>query len=140
ARQVAAMAVPLARARGGEVHVLHVVEADIVAGEATVELEAPAEAAELLAACVAELREGGVAVTGTLLRSVGDHADVAEQILRAARRLDAGAIVIGSETHHGPLAAAVAAQVAERAEAHVIVLHPSAGALGRPRGVPARSA
>jgi cyanate permease len=33
---------------------------------------------------------------------------------------------------HGPLTAPVAAQVAERADVHVIVIHPSAGALGRP--------
>jgi MFS transporter, ACDE family, multidrug resistance protein len=39
ARQISAMAVPLARARGGQVHVVHVVEEDIAAGEGAVELE-----------------------------------------------------------------------------------------------------
>jgi nucleotide-binding universal stress UspA family protein len=32
-RQVSALAAPLARARGGTVHVLHVVETDVLAGE-----------------------------------------------------------------------------------------------------------
>jgi MFS transporter, ACDE family, multidrug resistance protein len=132
ARRVSAMAAPLARARGGEVHVLHVIEEDVVAGEEAIELESDASAAELLAACVAELRESGMPVTGELLRSVGSHADVADRILERARELGAGAIVIGPDTRHGVLAAPVAAAVAERAEAHVLVLHPSAGALGRP--------
>jgi MFS family permease len=42
------------------------------------------------------------------------------------------AIGVGPEQRHGPLTAPVAAQVAERADVHVIVIHPSAGALGRP--------
>jgi MFS family permease len=132
ARKTSAMAVPLARARGGEVHVLHVVEHDILAGEAEVELETEAVAAELLEACVAELRESGMPVRGELLQSFGGHADVAEEILTRAQELGAGAIVIGPETQHGGLSAPVAALVAERARAHVIVLHPDAGALGRP--------
>jgi hypothetical protein len=40
--------------------------------------------------------------------------------------------VIGRETRHGPLGAPVAAAVVERSPVHVIVLHASAGALGRP--------
>ena len=43
ARQVSAMAAPLARARGAAVRVLHVVESDVLAGEDTAELETPAE-------------------------------------------------------------------------------------------------
>jgi MFS family permease len=39
ARQVCAMSVPLARARGAAVHVLHVVETDVLAGEDAVDLE-----------------------------------------------------------------------------------------------------
>jgi ACDE family multidrug resistance protein len=132
ARRTSAMAVPLARARGGEVHVVHVVEEDILAGEDTIALETDAVANELLAACMAELRESGMPITGELLHSFGTHADVADQILARAAELNAGVIVIGPETRHGPLAAPVAAAVAERADAHVIVLHPEAGALGRP--------
>jgi len=131
-RRVSAMAAPLARARGGDVHVLHVIEEDILAGEDSIELESEDSAAELLAACVAELRESGMPVAGELLHSVGTHADVADRILERAGELGAGAIVIGPESRHGVLAAPVAAAVAELAEAHVIVLHPSAGALGRP--------
>jgi MFS transporter, ACDE family, multidrug resistance protein len=132
ARATSALAVPLARARGGDVLVLHVVEADIVAGEDTIALETDRAAAELIDACVAELRESGMAVTGELLHSFGTHADVAERILDRAEELRVGAIVIGPETRHGPLGAQVAAAVVERSPVHVIVLHPSAGALGRP--------
>jgi nucleotide-binding universal stress UspA family protein len=57
ARATSALAVPLARARGGDVHVLHVVEADIVAGEDAIELETDQAARDLLEACIAELRE-----------------------------------------------------------------------------------
>jgi nucleotide-binding universal stress UspA family protein len=132
ARQVAAMAVPLARARGAAVHVLHVVERDVIAGEDAVDLETPSEAQELLEACIAELRESGMPVGGELVRSVGTHADVAEQILRRATELDAGAIVLGPDTHETALAARVTARIAGHAAAHVIVLNPRAGALGRP--------
>ncbi|HYZ81903.1 MAG TPA: MFS transporter, partial [Solirubrobacteraceae bacterium] len=131
AQQISAMAVPLARARGGEVHVLHVLEEDVIAGEDAIELETSREAREALESSVAELRRSGMPVTGELLRSVGGHAEVAARILDRAARLDAGAIVVGAETSHGPLLAPVAARIAERAQAHVIVLHPAAGALGR---------
>jgi nucleotide-binding universal stress UspA family protein len=131
AREISAMAVPLARARGGDVYVVHVLEEDIIAGEQAIELESAQSARERLDACVAELRESGMPVNGELLSSVGNHSDVATQILKRAADLDAGAIVIGPETSHGPLLARVAAQVAERAHAHVLVLHPAAGALGR---------
>jgi ACDE family multidrug resistance protein len=132
ARQVSAMAAPLARARGAEVRVLHVVESDVLAGEQTAELETPAEARELLEACIAELREAGVPVSGEVVPSVGDHADVAEQILRRAAAVDAGAIVLGPDTRRSPLHPGVTAQIAGRAPSHVIVVNPRAGALGRP--------
>ena len=132
ARQVSAMAVPLARARGAEVHVLHVVEGDVLVGEDAVELETAAEARALLDACVAELRESGAPVTGELLQSYGTHADVARQILRRAAELGAGAIVVGPDSRQLTIAAGVTARIASRAPAHVIVVNPRAGALGRP--------
>jgi MFS transporter, ACDE family, multidrug resistance protein len=73
ARQVSAIATPLARARGAAVHVLHVVETDVLAGEGTAELESPLQAQALLDDCMAELREAGVPVTGELLHSYGTH-------------------------------------------------------------------
>jgi MFS family permease len=131
ATQVSAMAVPLARARGGDVHVLHVLEEDIVAGEDGVELESVESARGLLDESVATLQRSGMSVTGELVRAVGSHADVAERILRRAAELDAGAIVIGPETRPGQLLGPVVSRVVEHAQAHVIVLHPGAGALGR---------
>jgi MFS family permease len=129
ARQVCAMTVPLARAQASTVHVLHVVERDVVAGEDAVDLESTAVANDLLDACVAELWEAGVPVVGELLHSVGTHADVAERILDRAAQLSATVIVLGPETHQGPFAARVGAEIAARAPSHVIVLHPEAGPL-----------
>jgi nucleotide-binding universal stress UspA family protein len=137
AREVCAMTVPLARARATRVHVLHVVERDLLVGEDAVDLESSAAANELLAACTAELREAGVPVVGELLHSVGSHADVARRILARAAQLSATAIVLGPETRHGPLGGHVAAEIARDARSHVIILHPAAGPLGRPDGRPA---
>ena len=98
AREVSALAVPLARARGAAVHVLHVVERDIVAGEDAVDRETSGEARALLDACIAELRASGVPVAGELVHTVGSHADVADEILRRASALGAGAIVLGPDS------------------------------------------
>ena len=132
ARQVSAIATPLARARGTAVHVLHVIETDVLAGEDTADLEKPVRAQTLLDECVAELHEAGVPVTGELLHSYGTHTDVANQILQRAAELHAGAIVLGADTRHPVLTTAVTAYVAAHAPTHVIVINPKAGALGRP--------
>ena len=131
-RQVSATAVPLARARGAEVHVLHVIETDVLAGEDTTELERPADAQALLDGCVDELREAGVPVTGELLHSYGTHTDVAREILRRAADMHAGAIVLGPDKRQATLTTAVTAYIAAHAPSHVIVINPDAGALGRP--------
>jgi hypothetical protein len=130
--QVCAMAVPLARAQASIVHVLHVVERDVVAGEDAIDLESETAANDLLGACVTELSTAGVPVVGELLHSVGTHADVAARILNRAAELSAGTIVLGPETHRRPRAAQVAAMIAATANSHVIVLHPDAGPLVLP--------
>jgi MFS family permease len=129
-RQVSALAAPLARARGAAVHVLHVIESDVLAGEEAADLESLADAQALLDDCLAELSDARVAVTGELLHSYGTHADVAEQILHRATDLGAGAIVLGPETHNAT--GGVNAYIASHASGHVIILNPAAGALGRP--------
>src|SRR4029077_915023 len=131
-RQVSALAAPLARARGAAVHVVHVIETDVLAGEEAADLESPAQAQALLESCFAELDEAGVPVTGELLHSYGTHADVAAQILNRVSDLGAGAIVLGPETRHATAASSVNAHIAARARSHVIILNPAAGALGRP--------
>jgi MFS transporter, ACDE family, multidrug resistance protein len=136
AREVCAMTVPLARARATRVHVLHVVERDVVVGEDAIDLESTDAAKELLESCTAELREAGVPVVGELLHSVGSHVDVARRILARAAELSATAIVLGPETRHGPLGGHVGAEIARCAHSHVIILHPEAGPLGRPDGRP----
>ncbi len=131
AEQVSAMTVPLARARGSAVHVLHVIETDVVAGEAAVELETRADAQAALDRSVARVRQAGVPVTGELLESVGGHADVANAILRRSAELEAGLIVLGAESS-GALAGQVTAEIAANAPTHVVVINPAAGALGSP--------
>jgi len=130
-RQVCALAAPLARARGAAVHVLHVIETDVLAGEDTADLESQTHARALLDACIAELSEAGVSVTGELLRSYGTHTDVAAAILHRATELGAGAIVLGPETRHATTTG-VNAYIATHAAGHVIILNPDAGVLGRP--------
>ena len=139
ARQVSAISMPLARARGAAVHVVHVIETDVLAGEDTVDLETLPHARAVLDACIAELREAGVPVTGELLNSYGTHTDVARQILRHAADLRAGAIVLGPDTRHSALTTGVTAYIAAHAPSHVIIVNPDAGALGRPIPATARA-
>ena len=61
-------------------------EVSVVAGESAVELETPAEAADALARSMDALRGAGVPVTGELLPSVGDHADVTDPCTARARQ------------------------------------------------------
>jgi predicted MFS family arabinose efflux permease/nucleotide-binding universal stress UspA family protein len=132
ARQVSALAAPLARARGAAVHVLHVIETDVLAGEDTADLESHAHARELLEACIAELDVAGVPVTGELMHSYGTHTDVAAKILQRAIELGAGAIVLGPEARQGTPTTDVSTYIAAHAPGHVIIINPAAGALGRP--------
>jgi ACDE family multidrug resistance protein len=128
--EVSALAAPLARARGAAVHVVHVVETDVVTGEDAVDLESPAQAQALLDACIAELSEAGVYVTGELLHSFGTHADVAAQIINRATDIGAAAIVLGPETRH--VTSGVNAYIATHAPGDVIILNPETGVPGRP--------
>jgi nucleotide-binding universal stress UspA family protein len=130
-REVSALAAPLARARGAAVHVLHVIETDVLAGEDTADLENPTHARALLDDCIAELSEARVPVTGELLHSYGTHADVAAEILHRATELGAGAIVLGPETRHTTTTSGVNAYIATHAPGHVIIINPDAGVLGR---------
>jgi MFS family permease len=132
AEQVSEMTVPLARARGSAVHVLHVIETEVVAGESAVDLETPGEAAEMLERSLEKIRQSGVPVTGELLRSVGGHLDVAASILRRSAELRAGLIVVGPDTRKELLGAGVTAEIAAKAPTHVVVINPAAGSLGTP--------
>jgi hypothetical protein len=114
------------------VHVLHVVERDVVAGEDAADLETPSEAEALHDASIAELRESGMPVDGEIVHSIGNHVDVADAILRRAAAIGAGAIVVGPDRHEAGLPTGVTARIAGHAPAHVIVVNPRAGALGRP--------
>ena len=132
AEQVSEMTVPLARARGSAVHVLHVIETEVVAGESAIDLETPGEAAEMLERSLEKIRQAGVPVTGELLRSVGGHLDVAASVLRRSAELKAGLIVVGPDTRKELLGAGVTAEIAAKAPTHVVVINPAAGSLGTP--------
>jgi MFS transporter, ACDE family, multidrug resistance protein len=136
AEEICRMAVPLAAARSAPVHVLHVVETDVVAGEAVVDAESDEAARALLDRCVATFTAAGVAVGGELLHVTGSHIDIASVILRRGAEIPASAIVLGAESRHGPLGARISAEVVARAPTHVVVLQPAAGPLGRPNGQP----
>jgi nucleotide-binding universal stress UspA family protein len=110
------------------VHVVHVVETDVLAGEDTVDLESPTHAQALLEACIAELSEAGVPVTGELLHSYGTHTDVAAEIVHRATELGASAIVLGPETRFATTSG-VNAYIATHAPSNVIILNPEAGPL-----------
>ena len=87
ARQVSAMAVPLARARGRGVHVLHVVETRRLGRRGRRRARdrgRGARAARRLRRRAARAR--GVPVTGELLHSYGTHVDVARADPSARRR------------------------------------------------------
>jgi ACDE family multidrug resistance protein len=126
ALEVSRLAVRLARVRGAAVHVVHVAESDVLAGEASADLESDEQARAALGESVATLREAGVPVSGSLLHAVGTHADVARAILDRAREIAAGVIVLGPDTRRGGVTAAIAGH----APCHVVLLNPAAGALG----------
>jgi nucleotide-binding universal stress UspA family protein len=137
ASQVAALTVPVVRARKSAVHVLHVIETDIV-GDQSVDLETRQEATKALERAVKTLSAAGAEVTGELLSSVGDHTGVAHAILDRSAQLGAGLIVVGPESTHGLLGPGVTAEIAASAPTNVVIINPAAGALGSP--VPEASA
>jgi hypothetical protein len=128
---LAGMSVPLARAQQAEVHVLNVVEREIVAGEDAIDLESDTTAKAQLDDAVSELSAAGIDATGELLHATGSHADVAGRILSRTAELGAATIVVGPEVDPGRSNNQVVGEVAARATGHVVVLHPEAGPLGR---------
>jgi MFS transporter, ACDE family, multidrug resistance protein len=89
----------LARERGANVEVVHVLETDVV-GEDAADLETAAGARAVLDAHVGHLTRHGIAARGALLHAVGDHEDTARAVLDRAAAIGAGVVVLG-EAHHG---------------------------------------
>jgi MFS transporter, ACDE family, multidrug resistance protein len=89
----------LARERGANVEVVHVLETDVV-GEDAVDLETAAGARAVLDAHVGHLTRRGITARGALLHAVGDHEDTARAVLDRAAATGAGVVVLG-EAHHG---------------------------------------
>jgi nucleotide-binding universal stress UspA family protein len=130
-RRVLAAGGALARAFGGELHLLHVAEPDPAfvgygAGPETVRDRVATTIREehrRVEALAEELSQEGVRAHGHLLR--GPFADT---ILHEAERLGAQTIVIGAHTHgriHALFVGSVAAQVLRGANVPVLVVPPN---------------
>jgi len=120
----------LARAFGGELHLLHVAEPDpdfvgYRAGPETVRDRVAATIRDehrRVEALAEEVSHGGLAAHAHLLRG-----PYAETILREADRLGADVVVIGSHAHgrlHALFVGSVAAQVLRGAKVPVLVVPP----------------
>ena len=88
-------AAELAPCVGAEVVVLHVRESETVPWVLqAVELTTPAEADHLVDSNVRKLKDVGVSARGEIADAI--HGSAAREILRLAREIDAGMIVMGS--------------------------------------------
>jgi nucleotide-binding universal stress UspA family protein len=93
-------AIRLATSLGSPVAVLHVLETDVVDGDA-VDLEADAEARQMVADHVARVRAAGLTGDGHVVHAVGDHGADGRWIAEFARAHHARAIVVGSTREPG---------------------------------------
>jgi MFS family permease len=94
AERVTAEAARVALLRGRPVHVMHVLETDVVGDEA-IERESGDVARATLTARLDQLRRAGVTADGEVLSVAGRHADVASLIAHRAADTGAGVIVLG---------------------------------------------
>lgn len=124
---VSRAAADLARARSSAVVVVHVRETDVL-GDQAADLESQAEAQRVVERHLQLLARRGVAATGEVVRTVGDHEDAAEAVLAAARRTGADALVLGRPRHgRTSMTRAIATAAGEQALGHVVIVHPEAG-------------
>jgi MFS transporter, ACDE family, multidrug resistance protein len=124
AAAVTAEAARVARLRDRPVHVVHVLETDVV-GAGAIARESRDEAQVTLRARVEQLRAAGVPADGELLTSTGRHADVATRIAEAAAESGAAVIVLGRPTETAALSRDVTDLVTREAPASVLVVNPA---------------
>ena len=121
-RKAVPAVVELARAGGGNVHVLHVREIYYPVSP-TVEGDSVEDAKQLVDGVVAELEGAGVAAEGTVRPSTGGSP--AGAILDHAREVGAGMIVVGSHGHSalgGLLLGSVAHKLTQLSTCPVLVV------------------
>ncbi|HET6505452.1 MAG TPA: MFS transporter [Baekduia sp.] len=94
AERVTAEAARVALLRGRPVHVMHVLETDVVGDEA-IARESDDTARATLTARLDQLHRAGVDADGEILSVAGRHADVASLIAHRAGDTGAGVIVVG---------------------------------------------
>lgn len=124
---VSRAAADLARARSSSVVVVHVRETDVL-GDQAADLESRTEAQRVVDRHLGLLARRGVAATGEVVDSVGDHEDAAEAVLATARRTGADALVLGRPRHgRTSMTRAIATAAGEEALGHVVIVHPEAG-------------
>jgi MFS family permease len=100
--EVVAAAARLAREAGGPLEIVHVRET-VVVEELAIEPEDLGTARRALAAHLDRLARDGVAATGALLHSVGDHAAAGRVLARHAEEVGARTVAVG-RSPRGPAA------------------------------------
>jgi len=136
AKRAVVAAVDLARKSQGEILVVHVHDLGLVSRE-TVDLETQDEARLLTMAYLDFVAQQGVTVRSEL--RAAKTADIAKEILAAARSFRADAIVLGSRglgDFAGLLLGSVAHRVIQRADCPVVVVRAATAAAGRDREKP----
>jgi MFS family permease len=124
---VTAEAGRVALLRGRPVHVVHVLETDVI-GDDAIARESGDEARAALRTRLAQLRDAGVRAEGEVLAATGRHADVAALITRRAADVGAGVVVLGRPTGSGFPGGDVADIVTRQAPASVLVVRPDLAA------------
>jgi nucleotide-binding universal stress UspA family protein len=132
AKGAVAAAIDLATKSRGEVLIVHVHDTGVVSRE-TVDVETPVEARLLTGALLDVLTKQGVKARSEL--RAAPSADVAKEILRAAKDFGADTIVLGSRglgDFAGLLLGSVAHRVIQLADCPVVVVRADAAAAAAP--------
>jgi MFS family permease len=122
-------AADLAGREGRPLQVVHVRETDVVE-ELAIDAEEPPSAHAAVLAHLDRLAARGVAATGLVLHSVGDHASAGRVLARYAAEVDAAAIALG-RSPRGPVAqfsdGSITSALTRAADRTVMLLVPDGG-------------
>ena len=124
AAAVTAEAARIALLRDRPVHVVHVLETDVI-GDDVLARESGDEAGATLRTRLAQLRAAGVTADGEVLASTGRHADVAALIAGRAVETGAGVIVLGRPGEPAAPGRDVTDLVTREAPVNVLVVNPA---------------
>jgi nucleotide-binding universal stress UspA family protein len=120
--RLVATAERVARARGAAVHVVHVRETRVIAGDVA-DLEDRDAAGAIVDAAVMRLTRAGITgATGEVLHVTGHHGEAADAVLDLADRTAPQAMIVGRPTHSEPGAPSLTTALTERAPCDVVVV------------------